>query len=248
MERMMKSFQERINELRWELIQSIIEILESNGLQRLDLSENLENPTCVIWHNPQEEVFYNSSISSVAVHENEISIDVEDCDTGCKDTLYSEQGDYACLNPDWLIGLRENILETIHEKNIQNNQAAIELAVLDNGNLEIAIVDREEFEVIIAREFDDERACLYDLMDNSRYIGNDWHCLYEIGLTEAPAIGQGAVYPENENENDGLPVNYENFWYFPDYMILSYLEVLEKEGKVVFTGHSDNICKKKKTA
>jgi hypothetical protein len=125
---------------------------------------------------------------------------------------------------------------------------AIKLNILDNGDLKIAVDDKEDFENILAREFNDERIYLYDLMDNARYIGNDWYCPSCIGLTEAPAIGQGAIYPEDENENDGLPVDYENLWYFTDYMIKSYLEILEKDGKVIFTGHSDNICRKKKTA
>jgi hypothetical protein len=124
---------------------------------------------------------------------------------------------------------------------------AIELNIQPDGDLKISICDKEEFENILSREYSDERAYLCDLMDSARYTGNDWHCPFYIGLTEAPAIGQGALYPEDE-AYDGLPVDYENLWYFSDYMIKSYLEILEKEGSVVFTGHPDNICRKKKTA
>ena len=127
---------------------------------------------------------------------------------------------------------------------------AINLNILNNGDLEITVNDREEFESVLQREYQDERAYLSDLMDNARYIGNDWHCPSCIGLTEAPAIGQGAIYSENEDDNfnDGLPVDYENLWYFSDYMILSYLEILTIEGKVIFTGHPDNLSKKMKAA
>jgi hypothetical protein len=127
---------------------------------------------------------------------------------------------------------------------------AIKLHILDNGDLEIAVHNREEFKDILQREFHDERDYLAEMLDNARYIGNNWECLYRIGLTEAPAIGQGAIYSEDENENDGLPVDYENLWYFPGYMFFSYLEILGEEGTVIFIGHPDNVCKQrnKKTA
>ena len=124
---------------------------------------------------------------------------------------------------------------------------AINLNILANGGLEITVNDREEFESILHREYQDERAYLSDLMDSARYTGNDWHCPFCIGLTEAPTIGQGAIYPEDDYY-DELPTDYENLWYFPDYMILSCLEILETKGKVIFTGHPDNQCKKRKAA
>jgi hypothetical protein len=122
----------------------------------------------------------------------------------------------------------------------------IKLNVLPNGDLEIVVDDKEEFEDILLREFDDERHYLSELMNRAGYIGNDWDCPYNIGLTEAPAIGQGLIYPEEEHDFDGVAVDWENLWYFPDYMIHSYLDILEKEGKVIFDGHRDNLCKKKK--
>ncbi|MDR1715400.1 MAG: hypothetical protein LBS20_06110 [Prevotella sp.] len=77
------------------------------------------------------------------------------------------------------------------------------------------------------------------MMEDSGYIGNDWDCLYNIGLTEAPVIGQGAIYPEDgDNSHDGYPVNYENLWYFEDYMLRDYIELLRKEGYVDFTRHT----------
>jgi hypothetical protein len=234
----MRTFQERINELRQELIHSIVKILKSNGLQNLDFPGDFEDMVYVVWFDNDGNA-YDSPVKKVSLYEDGISLYVYDEYNNICSTLYPY--DLGCQNLDWLAELRENMLAVIHEKNIQNNQVAIELTVLDNDNLEIAIVDREEFQTIIAREFNGERACLYDLMDNSRYIGNDWHCLYDIGLTEAPAIGQGAIYPKDEN--DGLSTDYENLWYFPDYMIKSYLEILEKEGKVVFIAHNDNTGK-----
>jgi hypothetical protein len=194
-----ETFQERIDKLRYELIQSIVKILKENGLTELILSEKLTNPTFVIWHNPQDEVFYDTPVSSVSIYGDGIRLEVEEPEYGYVETLYSVHGD-------------------------------------------------EEFENILSRGFHDERDYLSELMENARYTGNDWHCAYNIGLTEAPAIGQGAVYPEEDKDFDGAPTDYENLWYFPGYMIKSYLEVLEKDGKVIFTGHRDNICNKRKTA
>lgn len=116
--------------------------------------------------------------------------------------------------------------------------AAIELTVLDNAELQISVSNKVEFEDIASKEFFDERHYLDELMDNARYTGNDWHCLYDIGLTEVPAIGQGAIYPaEEEDETDGYPIDYENLWYFNDYLIKSFMEILQKDGKVIFTRH-----------
>jgi hypothetical protein len=121
----------------------------------------------------------------------------------------------------------------------------IKLNILEDGDLEIAVANKQEFENIANKKFHDERAYLAELMEDARYIGNDWWCAWNIGLTESPAIGQGAIFPEDENY-DGEPMDYENLWYFPDYSTKSYLEILQTEGKIVFTGHWDNISKKTK--
>jgi hypothetical protein len=120
----------------------------------------------------------------------------------------------------------------------------IKLNVLPDGDLEISVGDREIFEDILSYEFKDERHYLLELMDCAGYIGNDWDCPYNIGLTEAPAIGQGIIYPEEDDDFDGIADDWENLWYFPDYMLSSYLEILKEEGKIIFTGHRDNLCKK----
>jgi hypothetical protein len=117
------------------------------------------------------------------------------------------------------------------------------ITIQENGHLVITITGKDEFDAIVEREFQDERDYLCELMEAARYIGNDWHCLYDIGFTEVPAIGQGAIYSEDEEENDGFPVDYENLWYFGEYMLKSYIEILQKEGKVIFTGHRENRIK-----
>ncbi|MDR2805792.1 MAG: hypothetical protein LBB85_09185 [Dysgonamonadaceae bacterium] len=109
----MKAFQERIETLRHELIRSIVNILADNGLQRLELSENLENPTYVVWHEPQEGVFYDTPVFAVSIYKDGVALEVEESENGFMETLYSVRGDLACMHLDWLNGLREDILETI---------------------------------------------------------------------------------------------------------------------------------------
>ena len=115
--------------------------------------------------------------------------------------------------------------------------AAINFTILDSGNLRLSVKDRETFEDIVSKEYYDERHYLADFMEDARLIGNDWDCLYDVGMTETPAIGQGLIYCEDENDNDGYPVDFGNLWYFPDYMIYSYIGILREKGEIIFTRH-----------
>jgi len=116
--------------------------------------------------------------------------------------------------------------------------ASIKFTVLDNTNLRLSIDNQSDFIDVLSRNYVDERHFLADMMEDSGYIGNDWDCLYNIGMTECPAIGQGAIYPDNEEEdNDGYPIDYENLWFFGDYMILDYLAIIKENGFVDFKRH-----------
>jgi hypothetical protein len=238
------SFQERINELREEIIQSIVNIMKSNGLQEIKLLDDEQcDITYVVWFDNDGNA-YDSPVKKVSLDDdNSICLDVYDEYENISSTLYAY--DLGCMHLDWLENIRENILYAIHKNSKKHYHNSIELSILDNGDLEIAVSNREEFEEIINKKFHDERAYLAELMENSKYIGNDWWCACNIGLTESPAIAQGAIYPEDENY-DGEPTDYENLWYFPGYALTSYLEILQTEGKIVFTGHKDNISKRQK--
>jgi hypothetical protein len=233
----METFQKRIDELRNELIQSIVEILKSNNLREIELPDKDDY---VVWFDNNGNA-YDSPVNKVSLYEDGICLDVQDEDENISSTLY--RYDLGCRHLDWLESIRVSILDVIHRNNVENNRNAIELTVQENGDLLITVVNREEFEAIVEREYQDERGYLAEMLDNSRYIGNDWHCPYEIGLTEAPAIGQGAVYPEDENCDDS-PADYENLWYFGDYMIKSYIEILQNEGQIIFTAHRDNLSER----
>jgi hypothetical protein len=112
----MKTFKERIEALRLELIQSIVSLLQSAGLQRLELSKDLKNPTYIVWHEPQEGIFYDTPVFVVSIHKDGISLEVEESENGFMETLYSSRNDLACTHLDWLNGLREDILETLQKQ------------------------------------------------------------------------------------------------------------------------------------
>ncbi len=134
--------------------------------------------------------------------------------------------------------------------------SAIKFTVLDNTDLRITIDNRNDFLDILSRRYCDERHYLSDMMDDSGYTGNDWDCLYNIGLTEAPAVGQGAIYPKEGKENDGYPIDYKNCWYFENYMLHDYIEILQKTAenlintrqqlRNVFTGQQNQANKVQK--
>ena len=109
----------------------------------------------------------------------------------------------------------------------------IKLNILPNADLEIELLDREEFEELFNKGFQDERHYLSEMLESGRYIGNDWHVPYDLGLTEVPAIGNGACY--NEDEGDDTIADYDFLWGYPNYMLSSFLDELKENGKVVFT-------------
>lgn len=116
----------------------------------------------------------------------------------------------------------------------------IELIELDNGNLELRLTNREDFEQMLERNYEDERAYLVDMLDCSHYIGNDWEVPTYIGLTEAPAIGYGMIWDDERDEDDFIisegvnVIDWEKLWVFDDYMIKDYLQELKEKGSVIF--------------
>jgi hypothetical protein len=115
----------------------------------------------------------------------------------------------------------------------------IELKELNNGDLEISITDKEEFDYDLERLLAmPENLVLYELLEAGRYIGNDWYEGIFVGLTDSPTIGQGALFNEGESEGDEAyweNTDYEKAWYYPDYMVKSFLTELVDTGKTIFT-------------
>jgi hypothetical protein len=103
---------------------------------------------------------------------------------------------------------------------------------LPNRDLKIILEDKEELEDIMENpSIVLEDHILAEILDRAGYIGNGWEIPAFIGLTEAPALGYGAMY---DDIDDIEPSNYEELWWFPNYMVESFAETLRDAGEVVF--------------
>lgn len=104
----MKDYQSRVNELRLEIVDSIINLLNEHELKELELDDDLEDLCYVVWFDNEGNA-YDSPVRKVSLDKNGISLDVVDEDTGFAATLYSH--DLGCQNLDWLCKLYENMLD-----------------------------------------------------------------------------------------------------------------------------------------
>lgn len=114
----------------------------------------------------------------------------------------------------------------------------IKLTELNNGDLEISVTDEKEFLYEVERYEDlSENEILHELLEAGRYIGNDWYTNIYVGLTDSPSIGYGAIYNRAEEVGDDYWENtdYEKAWWYPNYMVKSYLDELVETGKTIFT-------------
>ena len=112
----MKDYQQKVNGLRKEIVNSIINLLKERGLEELD--DDLDDLCYVVWFDNNGNA-YDSSVRKVSLDKDGISLDVEDEDTGFAATLYSH--DLGCQNLDWLCRLYENMLDTFEDE-LGNNE------------------------------------------------------------------------------------------------------------------------------
>ncbi|MCE8873742.1 hypothetical protein [Bacteroides ovatus] len=108
----MKDYQSRVNELRLEVVDSIINLLKEHGLKELKLDDDLEDLCYVVWFDNEGNA-YDSPVRKVSLDKNGISLDVVDEETGFSATLYSH--DLGCQNLDWLCKLYENMLDMFEQ-------------------------------------------------------------------------------------------------------------------------------------
>lgn len=108
----MKDYQQKVNELRKEIVNSIINLLKEHGLEELELDDNLDDLCYVVWFDNNGNA-YDSPVRKLSLDENGICLDVEDEDTGFDAALYSH--DLGCQNLDWLCKLHGNILDMLEE-------------------------------------------------------------------------------------------------------------------------------------
>lgn len=108
----MKDYQQKVNELRKEIVDSIIHLLKEHGLKELELDDDLDDLCYVVWFDNEGNA-YDSPVRKVSFDKNGISLDVEDEDTGFTATLYTL--DLGCQNLDWLCKLYENMLDMFEQ-------------------------------------------------------------------------------------------------------------------------------------
>jgi|GEM_PF-5186747 len=108
----------------------------------------------------------------------------------------------------------------------------IQLNITIGGNLEIALNKgcKEDLKELIEKASNTD-LILGDLLEAGNYLGNGWEVPNCIGLTEAPAVAFGSIYANGEGD---YPIDYERVFYYPDYMINSFAEILLKEKRVIF--------------
>jgi hypothetical protein len=117
----------------------------------------------------------------------------------------------------------------------------IELNILPDGNLEIKLIDKEEFlncfDITINNETNKIEFKKYpsvgEVLDYSHYLGNNWFdCTGLVGLTDSPIIAYDIDFDDNGKAiftSEGTKL-----WWYPVYMIKSEWEVLLNEGSVIF--------------
>lgn len=91
----------------------------------------------------------------------------------------------------------------------------IRLLELTTGGLMILLEDKEELKYL--DNIESESIILLEMLESSKYLGNDWYCNQVIGLTEAPNICRGSIYW------DSVPNEF-----FKQY--LEYVEKLSSQG------------------
>lgn len=105
----MKDYQQKINELRRDIVKDIIDLLKAHNLNKLELPNNLEDLCYVVWFDDDGNA-YDSPVRAVSFDKNGICLDVEDEETGYTSFLTSLE--LGCQNLDWLCKIYENICDT----------------------------------------------------------------------------------------------------------------------------------------
>lgn len=106
--------------------------------------------------------------------------------------------------------------------------------ILENGNLELTLEDSSEFEWLNENINSSHDDLIYSMFE--RYSCNGSYTYFDadnanpfVGLTEAPCIAEKLDY-----DDDGRKKIIGKFWYYPDYMIKSFIDELLEDGFVIF--------------
>jgi len=116
-----------------------------------------------------------------------------------------------------------------------------DLTVLESGHLKITLdfADENERDVLVSDilEMQSEKDDLTILIEGTEsYWANGSFQPFDadqgnpfVGLTSAPCVAESMEY-----HDDGACEIYGRFWYFGNYQIVSFLDVLIETGQVVF--------------
>lgn len=113
----MKTFQEKIDRLRNELLESIKTIMRNNDLTELDI-DDVYNSTNVIWWSAPDHID-QSRIIAVQLTSNKLSVVVDTGKFGEGPELILDETSFALQHLSWLEELRSTIilaLENIYER------------------------------------------------------------------------------------------------------------------------------------
>ena len=121
--------------------------------------------------------------------------------------------------------------------NVVESGHYLTLEILPNKNLKLIATPEfyEDYE-----DYDgDELNVMHDLLEDIRgNSGFSWVDPETIGaLTEAPIITDEMDYSDETFDTYGTPVPYSdaNVWWYPNYMVSDFIQVLYDKGEVVFT-------------
>lgn len=135
------TFTPRSTNLREDIITNIVSILKENSLSEIELDGMVKEPVFVLWCDDDGN-WYDSPVKTVSLDSEGISIDVEDKFENVAATLYSSDVDVAFKDPDWLEGIRDNVLEAIQAKKLIQNDT--QLSIFKEWNYYLNDNDNEE--------------------------------------------------------------------------------------------------------
>lgn len=103
--------------------------------------------------------------------------------------------------------------------------------ILPDGNLKITLTNegREEITELKQKYGDNDEAIFSDLIEYQLGNGYHWVQLKDIAaLTDSLIISDMLIDEETTEEE----INATNVWWYPDYMVRSYLDGIENEGVI----------------
>lgn len=163
-----RSFGNRADTLRRELIDAITGLLKDNNLKEIQLSRQPDKQPWVVWFD-KRNYGYDSRVTKVLLTDKGIALEVYDEDCCRSETLTSEKADSACTNIDWLCRVLDSIHYTLSlPESVGTSTIAgqtVEWSYDERGMTELFENDMEEIEVRLAEGIQKGKLRNYDEYD-----------------------------------------------------------------------------------